>query len=211
MTAPEIHVERTGDPTVMRWVCHRVDLGSPGIRCPSNTDESALAGLHHRNEIVGIRTIDGDLLVSAPDTSSWSSLAARVHDAIVAELTRPTGPANLAPWLTAAPTTLSHAMSDAMATPTIAEVQAVVDQAAGAVAASHGGRIEVVAVNDTSVHVIMHGACHGCSGANTTLNELVRRAVTGRWPHLTAMADEPPARPTLVPVRFARRGATSPS
>lgn len=205
MTAPGIHVERTGDPAVMRWVCHRVDLGSPGLRCPPSTDKSALAVLHHRNEIVDVRTIDGDLLVTAPRAASWSSLAARVHDAIVTELAMRT---NLAPWLTEAPTTLSHAMSKAMASPTIDEVQAVVDQAAGAVAASHGGRIEVAAVNDTSVHVVMHGACHGCSGANTTLNELVRRAVTGRWPHLTTVADEPPARPTLVPVRLARRGAT---
>ncbi len=210
MSSVEIHVERTGDPAVLRWVCHRVDLGSPGLRHPCRTDSTALAALRHRNEIVGIRTIDGDLLMTAPHPSAWPSLAPLVHDALVAELTNS---ASLAVWLTKAPAADDVVVPGAgvMATPTVSDVQAVVDDAAGAVASSHGGRIEVTAVDEDRVWIVMHGACHGCSGANTTLNDLVRRAVTGRWPHLTTSADEPASRPTFVPVLLARRGAKAPT
>jgi NFU1 iron-sulfur cluster scaffold homolog, mitochondrial len=193
VSAPAIHVERTGDPASMRWVCHRHDLGSSGIRQPSREDTTPLASLYRSGEIVGIRTICGDLLVTA-DASQWRALAPRVHAAIVAELL------SIPAWLQRTPATVD----DVVPLPSVDEVQAAVDEAAGAVAASHGGRIEVATVTDDGVRVVLHGACHGCSGANTTLNDLVRRAVSNRWPFLQTLTEEP-TRNTAVPVMMARR------
>ena len=42
-----LHVERTGDPAVLRWVCHHPDLvhSAPGLRFPNASETSPLAVL----------------------------------------------------------------------------------------------------------------------------------------------------------------------
>ena len=50
----------------------------------------------------------------------------------------------------------------------------------GALAASHGGSIELVSVTGDTVTVRMFGACHGCPSAVSTLAENLQRELRRR-------------------------------
>ena len=175
-----LHVERTGDPVVLRWVCHHPEFvgSAPGLRFPNASDSSLLAGLLLAGRIVEVSVNGGELLVRKSPTESWSTLAPIVREALLQEFDA------VPEWLT---TVAVSPLGAGSSTPEIADVQAVVDLAAGPVARSHGGRIEVVAVGQTSVTVRMHGACSGCSGTDDTLTGLVLSAVRHRWPHVDAV------------------------
>ena len=192
---PAVHVERTGDPALLRWVCHQPGLGEPGVRWPGPSDVTPLARLVHDGALVGVRVLEGDLLVTASCASRWASLAPVVHDAILLELTELPG------WLTKPPESFENLSDRQPVPPTIADVQAEVDQAAGVTAASHGGLIEVAEVSDEAVRIVMHGACSGCPGSSATMENLVRQAVNRRWPHLVVTADGETTRPALLRLR----------
>jgi NFU1 iron-sulfur cluster scaffold homolog, mitochondrial len=176
-----LHVERTGDPEVLRWVCHHPDLvGSvPGLRIPNASATSPLALLLLAGRVVEVFVNGGELLVRKGSTEPWSTLAPVVREALLQEFD------TVPEWLISVAVSPSGVSSSS--TLEIADVQEVVDLAAGPVARSHGGRIEVVAVGQTSITVRMHGACSGCSGTDDTLTGLVLNAVRNRWPHVDAI------------------------
>jgi NFU1 iron-sulfur cluster scaffold homolog, mitochondrial len=64
----------------------------------------------------------------------------------------------------------------------------------GALAASHGGSIELVSVTGDTVTVRMLGACHGCPAAVSTLHENLQRELrrrTGRQVRVATENDAP--------------------
>jgi NFU1 iron-sulfur cluster scaffold homolog, mitochondrial len=178
-----LHVERTGDPEVLRWVCHHPDIlrSTPGLRFPKPGDASPLAVLLLASRVVEVFVSGGELIVRKASTESWSTLAPIVREALLREFDA------VPEWLTSVTESPEGASFSTSSTPEIADVQGVVDLAAGPVARSHGGRIEVVAVGHTSITVRMHGACSGCSGTDDTLTGLVLSAVRNRWPHVDAV------------------------
>lgn len=88
------HVERTGDPCELRWVCNHGGLAaSPsGWRRPDA--KSRLAALVDDGTLAGLRVVEGNLHVRAVDATAWARMAPTVHDAVVADLARD------AAWLT---------------------------------------------------------------------------------------------------------------
>jgi hypothetical protein len=84
--ATATHVERTDDPAVLRWVCHREDLSaSPdGERIPP--DGSALARLVAEGRLVGVELRGGDLLLRAAEPADWGGLAVEAQEAVFGEL-----------------------------------------------------------------------------------------------------------------------------
>jgi hypothetical protein len=84
--ADATHVERTDDPTVLRWVLHRDDLtASPdGPRVPPPA--SPLGELVAEGRVVDVTLLGGDLLVQAADAAEWPELVAEMHDRVLAEL-----------------------------------------------------------------------------------------------------------------------------
>lgn len=84
--ATATHVERTDDPAVLRWVCHRDDLSaSPdGERTPP--DGSGLARLVADGRLIGVELRGGDLLLRAAEPADWGGLAAEAQEAVLAEL-----------------------------------------------------------------------------------------------------------------------------
>jgi hypothetical protein len=80
------HVERTDDPAVLRWVCHRDDLAaSPdGPRVPPAG--SPLGELVADGRVAGISLDGRDLLVRAAAPAEWTEMVAEVHERVVAEL-----------------------------------------------------------------------------------------------------------------------------
>lgn len=66
-----------------------------------------------------------------------------------------------------------------------AEVKKAVDAALAEVnplVESHGGSIEVVAVEDGVVKVRMHGTCNGCASSSATLTYGLEAALKQHWP-----------------------------
>jgi Fe/S biogenesis protein NfuA len=68
-----------------------------------------------------------------------------------------------------------------LSNPTIATIQAVIDQQVNPGIASHGGHATLIDVQDDVVYVELGGGCQGCSMASVTLKQgveqLIRRAV----------------------------------
>ncbi|MBS1849050.1 MAG: NifU family protein [Actinobacteria bacterium] len=55
--------------------------------------------------------------------------------------------------------------------------------------ASHGGRIEIVEVGDTTLKISMHGGCQGCSSSNVTIEAGVEVMVRRVAPEITEIID----------------------
>jgi NFU1 iron-sulfur cluster scaffold homolog, mitochondrial len=200
-----LHVERTGDPDVLRWVGHHPEMlhAAPGPRLPAQSDTSPLAQLMHRGVVTEVFANQHDLLIRKGVNEQWNTLAPILREAIAREFSA------LPLWLrvpaidTATSTTTSTT-TGTTTTPDLVQVQAVVTEAAGAVAQSHGGSIEVVSMAATSITVQMHGACSGCSGTDATLSGLVLQAVRNRWPQFDAVLVDESAKASLRSSRWSK-------
>jgi Fe-S cluster biogenesis protein NfuA len=175
-----VHVERTGDPAVLRWVCHDspVRASPPGPRRPDAG--SPVATLVAEGVVTGVWVYDGDVHARLATPAAAADVVRSVHAAVVdALVTR-------APWLTRA--------AAAPPVPSLVELQAVVDRAASGVAELHGGHLLVVAASDTAVTVRPLGACRGCHLSASTLDGLVAPALRTAFPVAYDVVLERPAR-----------------
>ena len=89
MTGPtpataRLHVERTDDPTVMRWVVHEPALAAAGDGVCAPSSESALGAL--AADVCDVSVLDGHVLVRTADPARWPALAPAVQRAIAADL-----------------------------------------------------------------------------------------------------------------------------
>jgi Fe-S cluster biogenesis protein NfuA len=157
-----LHVERTADAGVLRWVCHGVDPGPVGPRRPE--PGSAVARLVADGTVTGMWVEGGHVHVRFGRGTAGTDDVGRVDQAVRAAL------GDRAAWLVAP------------GTPSLADLQALVDRGAGALAADHGGRLEVVAVDGRRVVLQAHGACHGCHLSPATVALHVAPAVRERMP-----------------------------
>jgi Fe-S cluster biogenesis protein NfuA len=178
MSAAMLHVERTDDARVLKWVTHDGDLASRPSGSRDLSTARSLTRSASDGSIVAVSVVNGDVLVTASDAAAWPALVSEVHEAIAADV------ASHAPWL-----------FDGLATPTVApdveSVQATIDAAVGDLLSSHGGRIEVVGIEQGRASVRLLGACHGCAGASTTLQVAARSAVLAAHPGLVEVVELP--------------------
>jgi Fe/S biogenesis protein NfuA len=68
-------------------------------------------------------------------------------------------------------------------------VRQVLDERVNPGVASHGGKISLVGVQDTTVLVQMSGGCQGCGLAKVTLRQGVERMIKESIPEVTAVHD----------------------
>ena len=69
------------------------------------------------------------------------------------------------------------------------KVKAVIDQAINPAIASHGGFVEVVAIEDATVYLKMGGGCQGCGMATVTLSQGIETTLTGMVPEISKVID----------------------
>lgn len=169
----QIHVERTTDPAVLRWVPHHrlLNAAAPGRRnVPSS---SPLGQFVTSAKITEITLRDGDVFIRSAGTHDWSTIAAEVQAALIEEfdeLDRGT-----AHWLL-------EAVDGSAAAPSIIEIQQIVDRSAGHAMNSHGGTMVVTAVDHSSVRLRAGGACHGCGQSDSTVLALISPAIRAAHP-----------------------------
>ena len=162
------HVQRTADPSVLRWVVHEPVVAGPRRACVV-VGAGALAGLVSDGVVAAVVAGPGYLELTA-GAGGWTDVAA--VDAAVCEAL-----AAGAPWLAA-----GADAGDGAATADLADLQRVVTAAAGSLTALHGGSIEVVALEGPTLTVRMHGTCAGCSFTDATLERLVLPALRREAP-----------------------------
>lgn len=163
-----IHVERTADPAVMRWVLNHPVLQSaePGSR--KVPESSPIGRLGPASAIVAVEVRDGDAFIRVSDPRSWPSIAGDVRTAMLRELDDLDD--GKATWLLESTGRVHAALS-------IAEAQRIVDRAAGPAMRSHGGALIVTDVGGSSLHLRAEGACHGCTRSDETLLALIGPAI----------------------------------
>ena len=168
--APAVHVERTADPTVVRWVCTAPSLTEvvAGRRHPP-------AQLNSLAMVTEVAVVDGSIVVRVPSPDDWRQLLGPVNDALIDALrTR-------AQWLFD-PIDPQHSDVGAL---TPDDIQRIVDTAAGPITGAHGGTITVVGLDDNVVTLNMSGACHGCRFTDDTVQRFVAPALRRVHPRLT--------------------------
>ena len=146
-----VHPERTPDPASLRWHV-------PGTALPRSPEEhggSALGGLVASGVLVEAAVGAHDVTTTLAPEQSWSEAGSRVRAAVQETVAA----------LRAQPP-LPPAERDAA----LRELAELVVAGAGPYAASHGGRIELVSVQDDVVSVRLGGACHGCPAQSFTVH-----------------------------------------
>ena len=168
-----IHPERTGDPAVLRWVVHGVELpfvgpllGAPGL------DE--LLGA----ELTAVEAVPGALLVTAAPGGSWRELGPRARTALVTALGR------IGAW---APGPGARRLGPDETLRWCA--RGLIDGPVGGLAAAPGGSIELVGARDGVVTVRMHGACRGCPAAVLTMRQRLETQLRRRVPGMRAVEE----------------------
>jgi Fe/S biogenesis protein NfuA len=68
-------------------------------------------------------------------------------------------------------------------------VQAILEQQVNPSIASHGGRIDLVDVDETEVYMRMSGGCQGCAMSRMTLRQGVEKMIRQAVPEVTAIHD----------------------
>ncbi len=170
-----IHAVATGDPRRLRWVLpagHRLPVGT--VRgAPGRLGDWLADGLVAELVIRG-----DDALITLGAGGDWRSCGDTVRDALQHGATDPTG------WCAddaGAEAGLAAAVRELLAGPV------------GAVAASHGGAIELVAVDGDVVTVAMSGACDGCPASGSTLYDNLQRELRRRLGDQVRVAAAPAA------------------
>lgn len=178
-----IHVERTADPAVLRWVVHHPRLAAAPAGRRLVPDDSPLGELIADGSIVSLSVRNGAVLVTSSDPAMWGVLAPRVQAALLSELDEIDQATTH--WL------LDSVHPDAGLVASIAELQHVVDRAAGTVMASHGGAMSVMAVDGNTVLLRSTGACTGCHQSDDTVIGLISPALLAEFPEITSVIVDP--------------------
>jgi NFU1 iron-sulfur cluster scaffold homolog, mitochondrial len=175
-----IHAIATADPQQLRWVIGSDPLPPAGTvrRAPGRLGALLDSGVI--DEMV-VRTAlnKGEVLITLSAGTSWRELGDDIREALSDALLNPAG------WRVDASDNASQLAAIA------AELLA---GPIGALAASHGGSIELVSVTGDTVTVRMLGACHGCPAAVSTLHENLQRELrrrTGRQVRVATENDAP--------------------
>ena len=200
-----IHVERTADRAVLSWVVHDPRLAAAPAGRRLIPDDSALGELIADDSIVSVSVRHGAVLVTTGDPAMWGVLAPRVEAAVLLELDEMDRAATH--WL------LDSAHPDVGPVASIAELQHVVDRAAGTVMASHGGAMSVIAIDGDTVRLRSTGACTGCQQSDDTVVGLISPALRAEFPGITSVIVDPgpeshpgdPVRAATQRIRFGDR------
>ena len=136
----------------------------------------ALVGVAH------VLVTDNVVTVGKEPSASWSELKSAIGAAIRTQLLTGTpGILDLSPAMVGVPVDLSGDVAQ--------RIVQVLDQQINPSIAAHGGRAELVAVEDDAVYLRLSGGCAGCGLAAVTLSQGIEVALRKSVPEITRVLD----------------------
>lgn len=168
-----IHATATANPQQLRWVVAADRLPTRGAvrQAPGRLGTLLDDGL-----IDEIEVRPADVLITLRSGSSWRDVGDDVRQALCDALLDPVG------WHVDAADDGTGGLS--------AIVAELLTGPVGALAESHGGSIELVAIDGDDVTVRLSGACHGCPAATSTLHDTLQRELRRRSGRKVKVASE---------------------
>ncbi|RLP08195.1 NifU family protein [Propionibacterium australiense] len=167
------HPERTGDPAVLRWAVHGVELPFAGSLVAAPGLDGLLGA-----ELEAVTVVPGALLVTAAHGGSWRELGPRVRTALTTAL------GSVDDWVPgpdARPLDADETLHWS--------ARELIDGPVGELAAVHGGAIELVGARDGVVTVRLRGACRGCPAAALTMTQRLETQLRRRVPGARAVEE----------------------
>ena len=136
----------------------------------------ALVGVAH------VLVADNVVTVGKEASASWTELKSAIGAAIRTQLLSGTpGIGDLSPAMAGAPVDLSGDVAE--------RIRAVLEQRVNPSIAAHGGRAELVAVEDDAAYLRLSGGCAGCGMAAVTLSQGIEVALRESVPEITRVID----------------------
>ncbi|WP_420110204.1 NifU family protein [Mycolicibacter arupensis] len=158
-----LHAEATGDPQRVRWVVisDRMPAGGRVLRAPGR-----LGSLQDDGVIEDVTVHGSDVVITLGPAQRWRDRGDEIRVALDEALRAPTQ------WRVESiePTgDLTQMVQELLAGPI------------GAIAAAHGGAIELVGIRGDQVRVRTSGACRGCPASETTLHDRLQHELRRRF------------------------------
>ncbi|GAA0243216.1 hypothetical protein GCM10009527_044900 [Actinomadura nitritigenes] len=197
MTHPlhALHPQRTDRPDELRWHLPPGTLPAPE---PAEDPGSLLPALLNDDALADVRIEPDAVITRLAPGRDWRTEGPRIRTALHTALTELAVRRSGRP----APADRTDSGDDALR----AAAENLIAGPVGDLARSHGGRIDLVAVQDGIVEVALHGACHGCPAARTTLTVHLEDRLRELHPALRAVrAADIPRRRRLLPLTPAHR------
>jgi NFU1 iron-sulfur cluster scaffold homolog, mitochondrial len=168
-----LHATSTADPRRLRWVIAADQLPPRGT---VRTAPGRLGVLLDSRLIEELVVEPGGILITVGAGHSWREVGDDVREALSTALQDPAG------WAVDESRSTASTLEAVTAELLAGQV--------GALAASHGGSIELVSVVGHHVTVRMVGACDGCPGASSTLRDVLERELRRRVDDQVIVASE---------------------
>jgi NFU1 iron-sulfur cluster scaffold homolog, mitochondrial len=157
-----LHATATSDPQQLRFVVPPAHLPPRGV---VRAAPDRLTDWLSRKVIDSIVVADSGVLVTLATGQSWRDVGDEIRDALADALTQ-------SGWQVGPATGDDDRVAGI--------VHELLAGQLGAYAQSHGGTIELVAVNGPDVTVRLSGACRGCPAADSTLTDRLQRELRRR-------------------------------
>ena len=132
--------------------------------------------------VVHVLVADNVVTVGKEPSASWSELKSAIGAAIRTQLLTGTpGILDLSPAMAGPPVDLSGDVAQ--------RVVQVLEQQINPSIAAHGGRADLVAVEDAAAYLRLSGGCAGCGMAAVTLSQGIEVALRESVPEITRVID----------------------
>lgn len=177
----QITGEPTMDPNVCRFSVNQPIYASGAVKCKSADDAKGSPLLEQLFAIDGITEVvvlGNSLTIAKSSEEEWPVIGKQIGKAIRSTLSADEPPID--PDLNKKSTSEEGIRE---------KVQELFDTQINPAIASHGGHVQLVDVQGTSIHLIMGGGCQGCASAQMTLRQGIERAIREHIPEVSEVVD----------------------
>jgi Fe-S cluster biogenesis protein NfuA len=169
------------DPNVCRFSVNQPIYASGAVKCKSADDANGSPLLEQLFAIDGITEVvvlGNSLTIAKSSEEEWPVIGKQIGKAIRSTLAADEPPID--PDLNKKSTSEEGIRE---------KVQELFDSQINPAIASHGGHVQLVDVQGTSIHLIMGGGCQGCASAQMTLRQGIERAIREHIPEVSEVVD----------------------